>query len=59
MNLVSYFQGVAAELRKVNWPTFPVLIRNFFSVIIGILFATVVVGAFDYVFIKLLGYIIK
>jgi len=59
MKFVSYFQGVAVELKKVTWPTFPVLLRYFLSVIVGVVVATAVVGGLDYVFIKLLGFIIK
>jgi preprotein translocase subunit SecE len=57
--LTSYFQGVAAELRKVVWPTVPTLVRHFLAVVIGISLLTVLVGAIDYLFIKALPYIIK
>jgi preprotein translocase SecE subunit len=58
-SLISYFQGVQTELRKVVWPTMPVLINHFFSVVIGIAIATVLVGAVDYVFIHAVAYVIK
>ncbi|MBU6389382.1 preprotein translocase subunit SecE [Patescibacteria group bacterium] len=56
--LVSYFQGVQAEMRKVVWPTFPVLVQHFFSVLIGMVLATAFVGVVDYLFIHALAYII-
>jgi preprotein translocase SecE subunit len=57
-SLISYFQGVQTELRKVVWPTVPVLANHFFSVIIGITLATIFVGAVDYVFIHAVAYVI-
>lgn len=59
MNLVNYFQGVATELRKVTWPTVPTVVRHFLSVIVGVAFATLLVGGFDYLFLKLLSFILK
>lgn len=59
MNLASYFQGVYAELRKVTWPTVPQVFRNLLAVVIGIGLGTLVIGGFDYLFLKLLGLIIK
>lgn len=59
MNLAGYFQGVYAELRKVTWPTMPQVLRNLLAVVIGIALATLVVGGFDFIFLKLLGLIIK
>jgi len=59
MKLVTYFQGVYAELRKVTWPTVPMVIRNLLAVVVGLALATLVIGGFDYVFLKLLSLIIK
>lgn len=59
MKPLGYFQGVATELRKVTWPTFPVLLRYFLSVLIGVILASAVVGGLDFIFIKLLGLLIK
>jgi preprotein translocase subunit SecE len=59
MKPLAYLQGVAAELRKVTWPTFPVLLRYFLSVLLGVIFAAAVVGGMDFIFIKLLGLLIK
>ena len=58
-SLVSYFQGVLTELRKVSWPSTPQLLQYFLSVVLGLLIATVFIGAIDYVFIHALGLIIK
>ncbi len=58
-SITSYFQGVATELKKVSWPTFPTVMKHFASVIVGLIFAIVVVGVFDYAFFKLLAFIIK
>lgn len=59
MKPLAYLQGVATELRKVQWPTFPTLVRHFVAVVVGIALATAVVGGMDYLFIKLLGLLIK
>ena len=52
--LTSYLQGVLAELRKVTWPTLPVLINHFVSVVFGIALATLFVGVVDHVFVSIL-----
>lgn len=59
MKLLDYFQGVFAELRKVTWPTIPQVLRNLLAVVLGIGLATLMIGGFDFVFLKLLGLIIK
>jgi preprotein translocase SecE subunit len=59
MKLLAYFQGVYAELRKVTWPTVPQVLRNLLAVVVGVGLATLVIGGFDYLFIRLLGLIIK
>lgn len=59
MKLTAYFEGVVAELRKVSWPSVPTVARNFAAVVIGLGLATALIAGFDYVFIKLLGLIIK
>ncbi len=57
--IVTYFQGVAAEVRKVSWPTFSTVMHQFFAVVIGLaLFAAFVTGV-DYVFIKAVALVIK
>jgi preprotein translocase subunit SecE len=58
-DLSTYFRGVASELRKVVWPTFPVLLTNFMSVVIGIALATAFIGVVDYVFIHGIAFLIK
>ena len=59
MKPLAYFQGVLAELRKVNWPTPATVGKYFISVVVGIALATAVIAAFDFIFIKGLGLIIK
>ncbi len=59
MKLISYLEGVLSELRKVSWPTVPVVLKNFLAVIVGVALATILVGIFDFAFIKFLGLIIK
>jgi preprotein translocase SecE subunit len=58
MGITTYFQGVAAEVRKVSWPTFPTALRNFLAVVVGVALATALVAVLDIAFIKLLGVII-
>ena len=57
--IAAYFQGVAAELRKVTWPTFQTLVRYFLSVVIGLALATGFVWVVDYAFVHLLSLIIN
>ena len=57
--LTAYFRGVSSEMRKVVWPTFPVLLSHFVSVVVGIALATVFIGTVDYVFLHILAYLIK
>lgn len=59
MKLITYFQGVLNELSKVNWPTLPTVGKYFISVVIGVALATLVIAAFDYIFIQGLGLILK
>lgn len=56
--LAGYFRGVAAEMRKVVWPTSATLARHFFSVVIGVGLATLFIWGADVLFIKLLSLII-
>lgn len=59
MKTVTYFQGVFAELRKVQWPTFATVSRHFLSVVIGVGVATAVIAAMDFVFIRGLALLIN
>jgi preprotein translocase SecE subunit len=58
-SISSYFQGVAVEVRKVVWPSFPSLVRYLVSVVLGIALATVFIGAVDYIFYHLLSFFIS
>ena len=57
-SLISYFSGVSAEMRKVVWPTFPMLVRYFLSVVVGIALATLFIGTVDFILIKGLAVLI-
>ena len=57
--IATYFRGVAAETRKVVWPSFSTLGRHFVSVVLGVVLATAFIALCDYVFIKGLALIIK
>ena len=46
-------------MRRVVWPTFPVLLRYFVSVVGGLAIAIIFIGGVDYVFVHSLAYIIK
>ena len=59
MKIVSYFQGVLNELKKVQWPTFATVSRHFVSVVIGVAIATAVIAAFDFMFIRGLALLIN
>jgi len=56
--LAGYFRGVAAEMRKVVWPTPATLGRYFLSVVIGVALATAFIWAMDALFVKGLALII-
>lgn len=58
-SLANYFRGVVAEVRKVTWPAWNVLLRYFLSVVIGVALATAFIWALDYIFINGLHIIIK
>ena len=59
VNPISYLQSVFTELKKVSWPTFPTLVKYFFSVIIGVALATAVIGGLNFIFVRGLALIIK
>jgi|GEM_PF-6386642 len=59
MKPAQYFQGVLTELKKVSWPTPATVGKYFFSVVIGLALASALIAAFDFIFIKGLGLIIK
>jgi preprotein translocase SecE subunit len=54
-SLTTYFRGVYAEARKVVWPSWPLLLRYFVSVVVGVALATAFIGGLDYVFLKVLS----
>lgn len=59
MKVASYLQGVATELRKVQWPTFATVAKYFAAVVIGVTIAAVVIFGLDTLFIRGLALIIN
>jgi len=57
--ITDYFKGVQVEVRKVTWPTAPILGQHLLSVILGIGLFVAFIALADYVFIHLLTFIIK
>lgn len=47
-----YFRGVVQELKKVSWPTRKELIKYTIIVLVTIAFFAVILGVFDYLFIR-------
>lgn len=59
MKLIAYFQGVAAELKKVQWPTAGTVLRYFVTVVLGVTLAALVIFGLDTLFIRGLSLFIK
>lgn len=57
--LSAYLRGVSFEVQKVTWPTWPVILRYFISLVVGIALATILVGGLDYVFLKALSFAVN
>lgn len=55
----SYLRGVSFELQRVTWPTWPVMLRYFLSLVIGIAIATAFIGGLDYIFLKALSFAVN
>ena len=54
-NKVSVFlRAVRGELKKVNWPNRPKLIRSTFIVIMAIIVFAIIIGGMDFVFFQIL-----
>ncbi len=51
----SYFKNVRSELRKTSWPTKKEVINYTIVVFVMCLFATLVIGLFDFAFKGLFG----
>jgi|SRR3989344_6195252 len=56
--LVAYLRQVKEELIKVSWPTRHEVTRLSWIVILTSLLVGLVVGGFDYIFTKLMGFLI-
>jgi preprotein translocase subunit SecE len=57
--VLSYFKEVRSELRQVTWPTRKQVIRLSSLVIIASLATAAYLGSLDYIFIQLLGLLLK
>ena len=56
--IVRYFQESNAELRKVNWPTRQEARQLTILVLVVVAISSAVLGTLDYVFSKLIGWIL-
>jgi preprotein translocase subunit SecE len=56
---ITFFREVRDELKKVVWPTRQEVIRLTFVVIAASLIVGLFLGGLDFVFVKLIGLIIK
>ncbi len=54
-----YFKETRAELRKVSWPTRQEALRLTLVVLAVTFSMAIILGALDYVFAQLMGFIIK
>jgi preprotein translocase subunit SecE len=50
--MTRYFRGVVQELKKVSWPTRKELVKYTIIVLATIAFFAVILGLFDYLFIR-------
>jgi len=57
--LSAYLRGVSFEVQKVSWPTWPLVLRYFISLVAGIALATAFVGGLDYIFLKALSFAVN
>jgi preprotein translocase subunit SecE len=56
---ITFFREVRDELKKVVWPTRQEVIRLTFVVIAASLIVGLFLGGLDFVFVKLIGIVIK
>jgi preprotein translocase subunit SecE len=54
-----FMEEVVSELRKVTWPGREEVVRSTFVVIVCIAVASLILGAFDMIWGKLVGYLMK
>ncbi|OGH15630.1 MAG: preprotein translocase subunit SecE [Candidatus Levybacteria bacterium RIFCSPHIGHO2_02_FULL_37_10] len=56
---VSFLRETRDELKKVVWPTRPEIIRLTFVVIAVSLIVGIFLGGLDFIFVKIIGTIVK
>ncbi len=57
--VVRYLRETRAELKKVTWPTRPEATKLTIIVLIVVAFMSALLGTLDYIFSRLMGYIIS
>ncbi len=57
--VIRYFREVRSELKKVVWPTRQEAIKLTILVIVGTILISLLIGVFDYIFTKILEFVLK
>ena len=57
--ILNYFKETRAEVRKVNWPTRREALRLTLVVLAVTLCMAIILGALDYVFARVIGFIVQ
>ena len=57
--ILNYLKATRAEVRKVNWPTRQEALRLTMVVLAVTIFMALILGALDYLFAQLIGFIIR
>ncbi|NOR90724.1 MAG: preprotein translocase subunit SecE [Anaerolineales bacterium] len=57
--VVRYLRETRAELKKVTWPTRPEATKLTIIVLIVVAFMSALLGTLDYIFSRLMGFIIS
>ena len=57
--VVRYLRETRAELKKVTWPTRPEATKLTIIVLIVVAFMSALLGILDYIFSRVMGYIIS
>ncbi|MFU0799805.1 MAG: preprotein translocase subunit SecE [Xylanivirga thermophila] len=58
-SIAKFFREVSSEMKKVSWPSFKELTNYTGVVILFILLSAAIIGALDYVVVKLLSPLLK
>ncbi len=57
--IIQFFKEAKTELSKVVWPTKKEAIKMTIMVIIGSIFVAIFLGSFDFLFMKIVEFILK